>query len=69
MNNKYAIFVTVYKHRYGELLANLADIDNKFDIYIVSQENDPNVDEYVQYVANENICILKPDVTSIFHHI
>ena len=66
MNNKYAIFVTVYKHRYGELLANLADIDNKFDIYIVSQENDPNVDEYVQYVANENIYILKPDVTSIF---
>ena len=66
MTNKYAIYVTVYKHRYEELLANLADIDNKFDIYIVAQQNDPNLSDYAQYVANDNIHILTPDVTSIF---
>ncbi|MBO5005640.1 MAG: hypothetical protein J6D03_10575 [Clostridia bacterium] len=66
MTNKHAIFVVVYKHRHSDLLSNLKNIDSKFDIYITTQQNDPNIDEYNQYATKSNIYIIAPDVTNIF---
>lgn len=62
MNKKYAVCVTVYKHRYTQFLKRLSEIDNKYDIYIVTQTNDPNKEDYNQYIVGENIKILTPDI-------
>ncbi len=62
---KIGIFVPVYKHRTSELLSNLDNIRKDLDIYIVTQENDPKIEEYNQYVG-EKIKLLKTTSTSIF---
>lgn len=57
-----AICVPVYKHRSDLMLNMLKEIDNSFDIFVVSQENDPCVNEYDAYGFE----VLIPEVTSIF---
>lgn len=41
-------------------------LDSKFDVYIVAQVNDPELEQYYQYKTADNIQILVPDVSSIF---
>ena len=61
--NKNAICITVFKHRKSSILENLDKIDNsKYDIYIVTQENDPCKDEYFEYHGT----VLTPNVKNIF---
>lgn len=59
--NKNAICMTVYKNRYTHMLQLIKDIKG-FDIFIVAQRNDPNLNEYYEYDAE----VLVPDVKSIF---
>ena len=63
---KYAIFITVYKHRSTSMLSNIDKLDSKFDVYIVAQANDTELEQYYQYKTANNIHILVPDVSSIF---
>ena len=63
---KYAIFITVYKHRSTSMLSNIDKLDSKFDVYIVAQANDTELEQYYQYKTADNIQILVPDVSSIF---
>lgn len=56
-----AICITVYKNRYTYMLELIKDIKG-FDVYIVAQKNDPNLNEYYLYDAE----VLAPDVKSIF---
>lgn len=60
--NKNAVCITVYKNRFDGMLKRIESIDKNFDVFIVSQENDPNLDEYYAYNAE----VLVPKVTSIF---
>ena len=55
MNKKIAICVPVYKHRTDKLLENLHKIRKDLDIYIVTQDNDPKIDEYNQFVMRPKI--------------
>ena len=62
---KLAYCVYVYKHRSDCLLGNLKKIKG-FDVFIVTQGNDPKLDEYQQYIGgNVNIMHFE-DATSIF---
>ena len=63
---KYAIFITVYKHRSTSMLSNIDKLDSKFDVYIVAQVNDTELEQYYQYKTANNIHILVADVSSIF---
>ncbi len=65
MNKRIAICVPVYKHRTDKLLENLHKIRKDLDIYIVTQDNDPKIDEYNQFVG-DNIKIMNTQATSIF---
>ena len=47
------------------MLDMISSIENKFDVYIVAQKNDPELNEYYKYNAE----VLTPDVTSIFQKI
>lgn len=60
--NNYAICVPVYKHRSDILLNMLKEVDDKFDIFVVTQINDPCVNEYNDFGFE----VLVPEVTSIF---
>lgn len=60
--NKNAICITVYKNRYCGMLNRIRNIDKNFDVFIVAQENDPNLNDYDGYGAE----VLVPKVTSIF---
>lgn len=59
-------FSLLYKHRSTSMLSNIDKLDNKFDVYIVAQANDPELEQYYQYKTADNIQILVPDVSSIF---
>lgn len=61
--NKNAICITVYKNRCTTMLDMISSVENNFDVYIVAQKNDPELNEYYKYNAE----VLTPDVTSIFH--
>jgi hypothetical protein len=65
MNSKYSICITVYKNRRNKLLKYLPNVDKKYDIYIVAQENDPNKDEYEQYCTQDNIKYLICDAKNL----
>lgn len=60
--NKNAICITVYKNRCTTMLDMISNVKDKFDVYIVAQKNDPELNEYYKY----NVDVLIPDVTSIF---
>ncbi|WP_296864655.1 hypothetical protein [uncultured Methanobrevibacter sp.] len=65
MNSKYSICITVYKNRRNKLLKYLPNVDKKYDIYIVAQENDPSKDEYEQYCTQDNIKYLICDAKNL----
>lgn len=48
------------------MLSNIDKIDSKFDVYLVAQVNDTELEQYYQYKTADNIQILAPDVSSIF---
>ena len=58
MNDKYAICITVYKNRQTRLLEHLPNVDKKYDIYIVAQENDSEKNEYYNFCVQDNIHVL-----------
>lgn len=55
---KYALCVTVYKNRQKRLVNYLPNIDKKYDVYIVAQDNDPAKNEYQEYCTQNNIKVL-----------
>ena len=61
---KTAICVTTYKHRHNDLLRHLSNFPKDYDIYIITQHNDPELDKYPQYCVSDNIKLLETDATS-----
>ena len=66
MNDKYAICITVYKNRQTRLLEHLPNVDKKYDIYIVAQENDSEKNEYYNFCVQDNIHVLICNANNIF---
>ena len=57
-----AVCVTVYKNRFQGMINLLKTVSDEFDVFIIAQKNDPNLNEYYEH----GIEVLVPDVTSIF---
>lgn len=60
---KNAVCITVYKYRSTTLLKHIDEFDkDRYDVFIVAQENDPCNNEYYKHSDN----VLTPNVTDIF---
>lgn len=66
MKLKTAICIPVYKHQSVNLIQNINNIDKRFDVYIIAQTNDPNLDCYKQYKWDDNIKLEIADVDNIY---